>query len=213
MEVLTSPSLFHCASHCVRSQADEPGLLRAWEGKHNLGALVAAEIVSLYAQNISSGMKNFKDSFIAINRVCKVGCDRGVAIVVSSWPFEDTVGKDRIGLLIKKSFGTSKATDDADEDADETEKSSRRKDSVTEACEWINFIPPRIALEHPNSSVRLIAIQRLLDEVLSGDSNDERNVEMSEDGLADALLRRAAADRQKGRGKGEAENTDKVSRQ
>ena len=162
---------------------------RAWQtGKqHTLAASVAAQIISLFAESFSSptNIDNYKESLIAVYRASRIGCDRGVASAVSSWPVKDDQGKHRIKLLLTSAFGaTAKVTDD--------EEPAKKPLNPQKDSSWINLIPPRIALEHADASVRVAAIQRLAHQIRI-EHLDQKVVE-DDVSLAASLLRRAAVD-------------------
>lgn len=176
-------------SQIIQSLAEEAGLHRVWQtGKqHTLAASVAAQIISLFAESFSSptNIDNYKESLIAVYRASRIGCDRGVASAVSSWPGKDDQGKGRIQLLLTSAFGaTAKVTDD--------EEPVKKPFSPKKDSSWINLIPPRIALEHADAPVRVAAIQRLAHQIRI-EHLDQKAVE-DDISLAASLLRRAAVD-------------------
>jgi hypothetical protein len=126
----------------------------------------------------------FKDSLVSIHRVSRLGCDLGVATTISSWDDSDTVGKGQMRELLRESFGPEDFAEEGDKAAVDSE--GKEGSATTELME---FVPPRIALEHPDSSVRKKAIKKLILHFQQANQPEEDN-----DRIASALLRRAAVD-------------------
>lgn len=172
---------------CTSFQATEEGLRRVWQtGKqHVFAASVASEIIQLFAKSTSKlNVEYYKSSLVSIHQVSRLGCDLGVATTVSLWDANDTKGKAQMRQLLRESFGSK---DIVQEDNEAAIDSKEKMGSAP--TELIDFVPPRIALEHPDSSVRKKAIKKLMLRFQQANQPEEDN-----DRIASALLRRAAVD-------------------
>ena len=201
----------------IYQQIKEPSLHDVWTDHTNdLTASFASHVVLSFAATIpdtdtdakSSGgdeedrylLDSCQSMLRSLRTVDPSGSDAGIAHAVSSLKGKKKKKKqvvaERLELLLgKQSISSSNNKAKAFTDGGSADAAAAVDD------EFLRLLPARVALEHPDSPIRLDAIKRILSECEEGASTDNEMVEDSDGpgldeviSMCRSLLRRYVAD-------------------
>jgi len=167
------------ALRLILAMVKEPSLREVWTNRSNgLTASVSSHVVVSFASSpfdlddadseSNIFLDNCKLLLRAVRSIDAVGCDGGIAHAVALLKGGKKKRKKeaarRVELLIGSQVPasanpTAEASNSAPLDQDSARNSAASDD------EFARLLPARVALEHPDASVRLHAVKRLLDDV------------------------------------------------
>ena len=201
-------------------QVKEPSLEEVWRDQSNgLTASISSHLISIFAigheaDDTSEGdMADISyNAFLAscqsildvLRSVDTAGCDAGIAHAVAFLKKGNKRKKKhaarRVELLLGKQSPAPKNVI-SEVSGEPTDSSGLNASPVDD--EFVRLLPARVALEHPDASVRLTAVKRLVNEceaAASTEANEddgETNSSLNNDAAVDicqSLLRRFVAD-------------------